>query len=367
MSDDGRDERDEAQREPDHEDDGEDGTDEAQREPDHEDDGEDGTDDEQPVVADLSEAEAEDQPSLGPRRAEQDSPGEGDEAPPAGGDQTATEAGEQTGTDEPAPVAPEEDATGEAVDQRPDDASEDTATAGEAADELLTVRGLDAGYGDLQILSGVNLDVAEGEYVTIVGPNGAGKSTAMKSIFGLTNLMGGEIRFAGQDITDLRPEDIIHTGIGYVPQSDNVFAGLTVVENLEMGAYILDEVPQDRLDAVYDRFPILEERKGQRAGTLSGGQQQMLAMGRALMLDPDLLLLDEPSAGLAPDLVEDMFDRIDGINDSGTAILMVEQNAKEALRRCDRGYVLVQGQNRFEDSGDALLADEEVRQQFLGG
>ncbi|PSP78206.1 ABC transporter ATP-binding protein [Halobacteriales archaeon QS_1_68_20] len=235
-------------------------------------------------------------------------------------------------------------------------------------EHLLTVRDVDAGYGeDLQILTSVNMFVDEGEYVTIVGPNGAGKSTAMKSVFGLTTHMGGNIVFDGQDITGLAPEDIIHLGIGYVPQSDNVFPSLSVRENLEMGAYILEEVPQDALEAVYDRFPILEEREEQRAGTLSGGQQQMLAMGRALMLDPDLLLLDEPSAGLAPDLVDEMFDRIDVINDDGTAILMVEQNAKEALRRCDRGYVLAQGENRYMDDGQRLLEDEEVRQQFLGG
>jgi ABC-type branched-subunit amino acid transport system ATPase component len=278
-------------------------------------------------------------------------------------------AGEQPAVG-PRPIGDDED------EEPPDDegealAGDEDGAAGEGEppveDALLQVRDLDAGYGDLQILSGVNIDVDDAEYVTIVGPNGAGKSTAMKSIFGLTNVMGGRIRFDDEDITDLRPEDIIHTGIGYVPQSDNVFTGLSVLENLEMGAYILDEVPQEQLQAVYDRFPILEERKSQTAGTLSGGQQQMLAMGRALMLDPDLLLLDEPSAGLAPDLVEDMFDRIDGINDSGTAILMVEQNAKEALRRCDRGYVLVQGENRFEDQGEVLLDDEEVRQQFLGG
>lgn len=235
------------------------------------------------------------------------------------------------------------------------------------AEPLLETRDLDAGYGDLQILDDVDMRVDDGEYVTIVGPNGAGKSTVMKSVFGLTTHMGGEVIFDGSDITGLRPEDIIHEGLGYVPQNDNVFGALTVEENLEMGAYILDEVPQDQLRVIYDRFPILEERKTQKAGTLSGGQQQMLAMGRALMLDPDLLMLDEPSAGLAPDLVDDMFDRIDGINDAGTAILMVEQNAKEALRRCDRGYVLVQGQNRYEDSGDALLNDDEVRQEFLGG
>ncbi len=232
---------------------------------------------------------------------------------------------------------------------------------------LLAVRDLDAGYGDLQILDDINLDVEDAEYVTIVGPNGAGKSTVMKSVFGLTDYMGGNIIFDGEEISGMEPNEIIQLGLNYVPQSGNVFAGLTVRENLKMGAYILDEVPQDRLDAVFERFPILEERQSQQAGSMSGGQRQMLAMGRALMLDPDLLLLDEPSAGLAPDLVDEMFDRIDRINDDGTAVLMVEQNAKEALRRCDRGYVLVQGQNRHEDTGEALLGDQQVREDFLGG
>jgi branched-chain amino acid transport system ATP-binding protein len=232
---------------------------------------------------------------------------------------------------------------------------------------LLKVEELDAGYGDLQILSDVNLHVSDGEYVTIVGPNGAGKSTVMKSVFGLTTHMGGTVTFDDTAIQGKLPEEIIHEGIGYVPQNENVFESLSVEENLEMGAYILDEVPEEQIRAVYDRFPILEERKEQKAGTMSGGQRQMLAMGRALMLDPDLLLLDEPSAGLAPDLVAEMFDRIDRINDDGTAILMVEQNAKEALRRCDRGYVVVQGENRYVDSGTALLNDEQVRQDFLGG
>jgi ABC-type branched-subunit amino acid transport system ATPase component len=232
---------------------------------------------------------------------------------------------------------------------------------------LLDVENLDAGYGDLQVLSAVDLTVEEEEYVSIVGPNGAGKSTVMKSVFGLTTHMGGTVTFDGSDITGNRPEEIIHLGLGYVPQSNNIFRSLSVEENLEMGAYILESVPQDALDAVYDRFPILRERREQTAENLSGGQQQMLAMGRALMLEPDLLMLDEPSAGLAPDLVDEMFDKIDEINETGTSILMVEQNAKEALRRCDRGYVLAQGQNSYEDAGDALLADDDVRQEFLGG
>jgi len=232
---------------------------------------------------------------------------------------------------------------------------------------MLTVAALDAGYGDLQILDGVDLAVDRGEYVTIVGPNGAGKSTVMKTVFGLTTYMSGSVRFEDEEISGLRPDEIIRRGIGYVPQTDNVFPSLSVRENLEMGAYILDSVPEGRIGRIYERFPILEERSGQTVGSMSGGQQQMVAMGRALMLDPDLLLLDEPSAGLAPELVDDLFDRVDRINDDGTAILMVEQNAKEALRRCDRGYVLVQGQNRYEDAGDALLADEQVRQDFLGG
>lgn len=249
--------------------------------------------------------------------------------------------------------------------------SDETLDAGEShtidGDAILRIRDLDAGYGDLQILTDVNLDVAADEYVTIVGPNGAGKSTVMKTVFGLTTHMGGTIEFEGEAIHGLAPEQIIQKGVGFVPQTDNIFPGLSVQENLEMGAYILDSVPEDRIEEIYDRFPILRQRRKQKAGTLSGGQRQMVAMGRALMLDPDLLLLDEPSAGLAPDLVADMFDRIDQINDSGTAILMVEQNAKEALRRCDRGYVLVDGQNRYTDRGDVLLGDDDVRQDFLGG
>ena len=234
-------------------------------------------------------------------------------------------------------------------------------------DPLLDIEALDAGYGDLRILTDVDLAVADGEYIAVVGPNGAGKSTAMKSVFGLTTHMGGSIIFDGAPIHGVSTQDIIREGVSYVPQTDNLFPSLTVRENLEMGAYIAEDVPEDRLDEVFDRFPVLRERRRQRAGSMSGGQQQMLAMGSALMLDPDLLLLDEPSAGLAPDLVAEMFDRIDGINDDGTAVLMVEQNAKEALRRCDRGYVLVNGENAYEGPGDGLLDDREVRERFLGG
>jgi branched-chain amino acid transport system ATP-binding protein len=232
---------------------------------------------------------------------------------------------------------------------------------------LLDVSNLDAGYGDLEILSDIDLHVDDGEYVTIVGPNGAGKSTAMKAVFGLADRQGGTITFDGTDISTQPPESVIHEGISYVPQSGNIFPSLTVEENLRIGAYILDDVPEARQASILERFPALADKLHENAGTLSGGQQQMLAMGCALMLDPALLLLDEPSAGLAPDLVTEMFDRIDAVNEAGTSVLMVEQNAKEALRRCDRGYVLASGRNRYEGPGDALLDDDEVRRQFLGG
>ena len=232
---------------------------------------------------------------------------------------------------------------------------------------LLEIENFDAGYDNLQVLTDIDMYVDDSEYVTVVGPNGAGKSTVMKSVFGLTDRMAGEITFDGTDISGMEPERIIREGVGYVPQTHNVFPPLSVRENLEMGAYILDEVPESTLRSVYDRFPILRERASQEAGTLSGGQRQMLAMGRALMLDPELLLLDEPSAGLAPDLVDEMFNRVDWIVESGTAVLVIEQNAKVALEHCDRGYVLVNGENRYVDTGEALLANQQVRQDFLGG
>ncbi len=232
---------------------------------------------------------------------------------------------------------------------------------------LLDVRGLDAGYGDLQVLYGVDLEVAEGEYVAIVGPNGAGKSTAMKTVIGLATHVDGTIEFDGADIAGLAPQAVVDRGVGYVPQTGNVFPSLTVEENLAIGGYLLGGPPEERLDAVIEQFPVLGDRLEARAGNLSGGQQQMLAMARALIPDPPLLLLDEPSAGLAPDLVDDMFDHIDAVVDRGVTVVIVEQNAKTALRRCDRGYVLAQGENRYTDDGDALLEDPEVRRQFLGG
>lgn len=232
---------------------------------------------------------------------------------------------------------------------------------------LLEAREVVSGYGTAEIVHGVSLDVGKDEIVCIIGPNGAGKSTVMKAVFGLIEVWSGTVRLDGEDITNRPPEEMPRLGVGYVPQTENVFPNLSVRENLEMGAYVLDEVPKERLEEVYDLFPVLRERSEQRAGNMSGGQQQMLAMGRALMTDPSLLLVDEPSAGLAPELVDEVFDKIEGVNEAGTAVLMVEQNAREALRRSDRGYVLEAGENRFEGTGEELLENEEVEELYLGG
>ena len=232
---------------------------------------------------------------------------------------------------------------------------------------LLEARDVVSGYGDAEILHGVSMDVEADEIVAIIGPNGAGKSTFMKAVFGLIDCWEGTVEYGGRDITGLRPDEITNVGMCYVPQTENVFPTLTVEENLRMGAYILDEVPVDTMEEIFQLFPILDERRGQRAGSMSGGQQQMLAMGRALMVDPGLLLIDEPSAGLAPDLVDEVLEKITEVNDAGTAILMVEQNARQALAISDRGYVLEMGDNRFEDTGDALLENEEVAELYLGG
>ena len=232
---------------------------------------------------------------------------------------------------------------------------------------LLEAHDVVSGYGDAEILHGVSMSVDAEEIVSIIGPNGAGKSTFMKAVFGLIDCWEGRVEFDGADITDRRPDEITRLGMCYVPQTENIFPTLTVEENLEMGAYILDSVPRETMEEIFGLFPILEERRGQRAGSMSGGQQQMLAMGRALMVDPELMLIDEPSAGLAPDLVGEVFEKIVDINEAGTAILMVEQNAREALRNSDRGYVLEMGENRFEDTGAALLENDEVAELYLGG
>ncbi len=232
---------------------------------------------------------------------------------------------------------------------------------------VLKVQNIHSGYGETQILHNVSVHLDKGEIVSIIGPNGAGKSTLMKTIFGLVTPTRGKILFQERDITGLRPNKIVYKGMCYVPQSDNVFPSMTVLENLKMGAYIRDDDYTLSLKEVYSKFPILEERRNQKAGSLSGGEQQMVAMGIALMANPQVLLLDEPSAGLAPKMVNVIFDKIREIQNAGISILMIEQNAKESLKLADRGYVLAMGQNRFEDTGQALLNNEEVGRLYLGG
>ena len=223
------------------------------------------------------------------------------------------------------------------------------------------------GYGGMDILKGVSLTVNRGEIVVIVGPNGAGKSTAMKAVLGLVNLKAGKVRLAGRDITALSPQARVAQGMAFVPQTQKVFASMSVEENLEMGAYLRRDDIQATRDQVYALFPILAEKRKQAAGQLSGGQRQQVAVGRALMTEPSLLLLDEPTAGVSPKVMGELFARIQAVRDSGIAVLMVEQNARQALEIADRGYVLVTGRNAFSDSGAGLLANPEVRRAFLGG
>ena len=223
------------------------------------------------------------------------------------------------------------------------------------------------GYGATDILHDCSIGVEKGEIAVIVGPNGAGKSTAMKAVFGMLPLRQGRILFNNQDITHLKPEERVLRGMGFVPQNQNVFTSMTVEENLEMGAFIRTEPIADSIAQVYDLFPILKDKRRQPAGELSGGQRQQVAVGRALMTHPQVLILDEPTAGVSPIVMDELFDRIIEIARLRVAILMVEQNAKQALEIADKGYVLVQGHNRFTDSGEALLANPEVRRAFLGG
>ena len=236
--------------------------------------------------------------------------------------------------------------------------------------KILTINNIFGGYGEVNILNGVSLFVKKSEIVVIIGPNGSGKSTTMKSICGLVDIDSGSIIFRDEDITNLRTDKIANFKIGYVPQENNIFFSLTVSENLEMGAFHLkkrrSEIIQ-QVEKIYQIFPPLKDKHKQHASSLSGGQRQMVAIGRALMMDPDLLLLDEPTAGLSPKFTELIFDKVLEINKLGVSILMVEQNAKDALSFADRAYVLVMGKNRFEDTGKNLLQSEEVGKMFLGG
>ena len=231
---------------------------------------------------------------------------------------------------------------------------------------VLALESIDAGYGETSILHGVSLHVDPGEVVVIIGPNGAGKSTAMKAVFGMLNITAGRIVLQDREITGMAPDQVVQEGVCYVPQVGNVFINLTVQENLEMGAYLRGDDIRPRMNEIFAMFPDLAEKRRQPAGSLSGGQRQMVAMGRALMLEPKVLMLDEPTAGLSPKYRGEIFETVKTINASGVPILMVEQNAKQALGIADRAYVLVDGENRVEGSGAELLADREVARMFLG-
>jgi branched-chain amino acid transport system ATP-binding protein len=232
-------------------------------------------------------------------------------------------------------------------------------------DALLSVRGVETGYGDFQVLHGVDLDVRSEEVVVVFGPNGAGKSTLVRAVYRLRPLWAGTVTVDGTDVSTVETNDLVGHGLGYVPQAENVFPNLTVSENLAVGGASVS-APDERRAELYDLFPRLEERLDQRASTLSGGERQMLAMARALMPDPDVLLVDEPSAGLAPQLVERTFDHVRRVCEAGTAVLMVEQNVRAALGVADRGYVLDMGENRFAGSADELLSSDAVRDLYLG-
>ena len=233
---------------------------------------------------------------------------------------------------------------------------------------ILEATDITAGYTtEVNILNNVSINLKSGKIVSVIGPNGAGKSTLLKTIFGILKPSTGNVTLNDVDITGLKPDKVAKRGISYVPQVDNVFPSMTIQENLEMGAFIRSDDFSQRIDEIYELFPVLGERRKQKAGQLSGGQRQMVAMGRALMLDPKVLLLDEPSAGLAPNLVEMIFEKIIDINKAGVSMIIVEQNAREALKMADHGYVLAMGKNVLDDTGDSLLANEEVGRLYLGG
>ena len=235
------------------------------------------------------------------------------------------------------------------------------------AEPFLIGEAMTGGYGAVDILHSCTIAVEPGEIAVIVGPNGAGKSTAMKAVFGMLTLRQGNVRLAGEDISGLTPQARVRKGMGFVPQVNNVFPSMTVEENLEMGAYIRNGDFRETMDQVYQLFPAVADKRRQNAGELSGGQRQQVAVGRALMTRPSLLMLDEPTAGVSPIVMDELFDRIIEVARTGISILMVEQNARQALEIADIGYVLVQGANAYTDTGPALLADPEVRRTFLGG
>ena len=223
------------------------------------------------------------------------------------------------------------------------------------------------GYGTGDILKGCTISAERGEISVVVGPNGAGKSTAMKAMLGMLKVLKGKVMLAEQDITIMSPQQRVQLGMAFVPQTNNVFSSMTVEENLELGAYVRTDDYSDTMNQVYELFPVLKEKRLQPAGELSGGQRQQVAVGRALMTKPSVLMLDEPTAGVSPIVMDELFDRIIEVKKTGIAILMVEQNARQALAIADKGFVLVTGLNRFTDSGQVLLANEEVRRSFLGG
>jgi branched-chain amino acid transport system ATP-binding protein len=235
------------------------------------------------------------------------------------------------------------------------------------SEPFLIGEAMTGGYGATDILHGCTIAVEKGEIAVIVGPNGAGKSTAMKAVFGMLNLRGGAVRLNGEDISKLSPQARVRKGMGFVPQTSNIFTTMTVEENLEMGAFIRADDIAGTMAQVYDLFPILKQKRHQAAGELSGGQRQQVAVGRALMTQPQVLMLDEPTAGVSPIVMDELFDRIIEVARTGISILMVEQNARQALEIADKGYVLVQGANRFTGTGAELLANPDVRRSFLGG
>ncbi|WP_459192686.1 ABC transporter ATP-binding protein [Halosimplex sp. J119] len=235
------------------------------------------------------------------------------------------------------------------------------------SDHVLELANVDSGYGEVQVLDDLSMHLDETEIVCLIGPNGAGKSTVLKTVFGLLSPWEGTIQYHGRDIGGMAPEDIVREGIGFVPQTDNVFGSLTIDENLRMGGVAREEGLDEAIGRLYDRFELLDEKRAAKARTLSGGQRQVLAFARALVMEPDVLLIDEPSAGLAPNTADDVFGHVQAVNELDTAILMVEQNATKGLDISDRGYVLDQGTVRFEGAADGLLEDDQVSKLYLGG